>query len=122
MMRRLIWAIHLVVIVGMSTPIPNVVQLLSAYFNGKERNKSIDANEAIGYSAAVQESILAGRSDNKTGNVILLEVVPLTLGIDTAGGVMTALILRNGIVPTKLQVFSMYADNHPRVLFEEFRW
>ena len=103
------------------TRIPSVVQLLNDYFNGKELNKSINANEAIGYSAAVQESILVGRSDKKTGNVLLLEAVPLTLGIDTAGGVMMALILRNTIVPAKkLQVFSMYADNHPRVLFEGF--
>ena len=85
-------AIHEIVLVGGSTRIPKVVQLLKDFFDGKEPNKSINPDEAVAYGAAVRASILAGGSDEKMDNVLLLDVAPLTLGIETAGGVMTALV------------------------------
>ena len=94
-------AIHDVVLVGESTRIPNVVQLPKDSIDGKEPNKSINPDEAVAYGAAVQASIRAGGSDEKTDNVLLLDVAPPTLGIETACGVMTALIPRNTTVPTK---------------------
>ena len=113
--------IHDVVLVGGSSRIPKVVELLKDFFNGKEPNRSINPDEAVAYGAAVQAASLNGGQSEQIGSCVLLEVAPLSLGIETAGGVMTVLITRNTTIPTKKsQIFTTYTDSQPGVCIQVY--